>query len=265
MTSAAIDVIVGDVAVQVDSEGNGPHLVLIHSLLTGPEAFDEVVPILARSRRVHRIFLPGFGRSAPLSQPDPSIDDLADHMAAVLISLHCDDNTAVLGNGLGGFVAAALAIRHGARFGRLVLSNSGAGFSPERAASFGTMSDLVSRGGMEAVVDVAVRRIFPEHYLRANPHVIDERRSVLVAVDPVAFAASCRALGALDLGPLLSTIDNETLVVAGEQDATTPPEMAGELMNGIPNARLIVIPECGHCPQLQHPSALLAAVIDFLA
>ncbi len=258
------DLTVGNASVQVDSEGTGPDFVLIHSLLTGPEAFDRIAPILARDHRVHRVFLPGFGRSAPLPLSDPTVEDIADHVAETLAQLHCHPGTIVLGNGLGGFVAAALAIRHGSRFGRLVLSNSGAAFSPDRVTAFGTMSRLVTEGGMEAVVDVAVRRIFPDHYLEAHPQAVQERRSVIEAVHPVAFAAACRALAVLDLRTELELIENETLVLAGAQDETTPPGMAEELADGIANARLIVIPECGHCPQLQQPEALLAALGGFI-
>ena len=259
------DLMVEDVRVQVDSAGTGPGLVLVHSLLTGPEAFEEVASVLAQTRRVHRVSLPGFGRSTRLPRADPSIADLADHVAAVLEGLECDQGTAVLGNGLGGFVVAALAVRHGSRYGPIVLSNCGAAFSPERAAAFGHMSGLVTEGGMGAVVDVAVRRIFPESYLEANPAVIEERRAVLEAVDPAAFAAACRALAVLDLRPDLGSVRNRTLVIAGEDDATTPPEMSDELVAGIPDARLTVIPGSGHCPQLQAPAALLEALEGFLA
>jgi 3-oxoadipate enol-lactonase len=258
------DLQVGSVRVQVDSEGAGPPVVLVHSLLTGPEAFDEVARSLARRHLVHRVSLPGFGRSEPLPLPDPTIDDLADHLAAALAALDAGPATVVLGNGLGGFVVAAMAIRHGAGLGSMILSNSGAAFSPERTAAFATMSSLVTDGGMGAVVDVAVRRIFPEPYLEANPHVIGERRRVLEEVDPTAFAAACRALAATDLRSSLRRIVNRTLVVVGEEDATTPPEMGQELAAGIPDSSIAVIAGCGHCPQLQAPAALLESIEAFV-
>lgn len=127
------------------------------------------------------------------------------------------------------------------------------------------MSELASNQGMKAVVDVAVRRIFPEPYLEAHPEVIGERRAVLEAVDPEAFGAACRALAVLDLRPQLGDVKNRTLVIAGAEDATTPPEMSEDLVAGISSARLTVIPECGHCPQLQAPSSLLATIEGFLA
>jgi len=264
MSGATMDLEIGSARVQVDSQGSGPPFVLVHSLLTGPEAFDEVADSLAERFLVHRVSLPGFGRSDRLPQPDPTIDDLADHLAAAVAALDGGPDTIVLGNGLGGFVAAAMAIRHGSTFGRLILSNSGAVFPPERTAAFGTMSALVTERGMPAVVDVAVLRIFPEHYIKANPEVVDERRRVLETVDPVAFAAACRALAATDLRPTLSKLRNETLVVVGAEDATTPPEMGHELAERIGDSTVSVIEGCGHCPQLQAPAALLDAIRSFV-
>ncbi len=249
-------------SVSVDVVGEGPPLLLLHSLLTDAAAFDHIVPSLTPEHQVCRVSLPGFDGSAPLR--DPNVFDLAELVAGVMSELGLGADTSVLGNGLGGFVAVALAIRHGHRFNRLIATNCGAAFSPDRAEAFGTMSGLVEEGGMAAVADVAVRRVFPEEYLAQHPEIIEERREVLLRVDPGAFAAACRALGAMDLRPQLGSIENPTLAVAGADDATTPPEMAEELADGIGDAKRIVLSDCGHCPQLQQPAALLAAIESFL-
>ncbi len=253
--------------IEVNREGDGPPLVLIHSLLTDAHAFDAVVPGLARTHTVYRVSLPGFGGSTALCSngSGPSIEDLADCVAATMDALGCGPEPTVLGNGLGASVSVALAIRHGERVGALIPANGGATFPPERRAAFGTMSRLVAEGGMRAVVDVAVRRIFPPAYLQAHPHVFDERRKVLERVDPGAFAAACRALAAMDLRPGLALIRNPTLVVAGEADETTPVEMAEELAAGIAGAQLAILPGCGHCPPLEQPDAFLAALEPFLS
>jgi 3-oxoadipate enol-lactonase len=260
-----MDVHIDGGTVQVDTSGSGPALVLIHSLLTDSNAYDLVTPALARTRTVHRISLPGFGTSTPLEGDAITIDDLADRVAATMAALGCGKETAVLGNGLGAFVVVALAIRHGDSFGPLIVANGGAAFPEERRGAFGVMSNLVTEGGMEAVVDVAVRRTFPESYLAAHPHVIGERRAVIVETDPGAFAAACEALAELDMRPEIGAITNPTLVIGGAEDATTPPEMSAELAAGVPGAVLTVIDGCGHCPQLQAPEAFVAAVTEFLS
>lgn len=249
---------------QIDVEGDGPPLVLVHSLLTDAAAFDLAAPMLAQNRRVVRVSLPGFGATPPLETNSPTVFDLADAVADGLETADVGENAAVLGNGLGAFVVVALAIAHGDRFAELIVANGGAWFSPDRQEAFTTMSNLVDDSGMEAVVDVAVKRIFTDAYLAAHPEAISERRDVMVKTDPAAFAGACRALRDMDLRPQASKITNRTLVVAGGADATTPPEMAAELADLIPKAELVTLDDCGHCPPLEQPDEFVAALQDFL-
>ena len=219
---------------------------------------------LKPAESLNRVSLPGFASSPALDMENPGIFDLADSVAETLTDAEVGDGAAVLGNGLGAFVVAALAIAQGHRFGPFIFANGGAVFSEERRGAFTTMSDLVTNGGMEAVVDVAVKRIFTEPYLEAHPEVIGERRAVLLETDPLAFSASCRALRDMDLSGQVGAIDNPTLVIAGGADQTTPPEMARHLAAAIPGSTLVELGRCGHCPQLEQPEALAAAVETFL-
>src|SRR5579883_2161089 len=97
--------------VDVVSAGEGPDLVLLHSLLIDRSAFERVLPRLSRSRRVHLVALPGFDGS---TDAGPDVEDYADRVADALRVLRLGPGSALLGNGFGGFVAVALAARHGA-------------------------------------------------------------------------------------------------------------------------------------------------------
>lgn len=239
---------------------------LVHSLLTDARAFDPVAPRLGGRFELHRVWLPGFGASEPLADPSPTLFDIAAALAEALEAAGLTGpEVAVLGNGFGSFVCVALAATGGDRFGPLVVANGGAAFSEPRRAAFTTMSDLVSDSGMDAVVEVAVRRIFTAEYLQAHPEATAERRGVLLAIDPDSFAASCRALRDMDLRPCLAAIANPTLVIAGSADATTPPEMGAELAAGVRGAEFVVLEDCGHCPPLERPAAFCEAVEDFLS
>ncbi len=252
-------------AVHIDSSGAGPPLVLIHSLLTDARAYDAVAAELSGRYRLHRVWLPGFGPSRPLDgEGDPSLFDLAAMVAEAMPGAGAGRDAAVLGNGLGAFVAVAMAIAGGSEFGPLIVANGGAVFSDDRRGAFQTMSGLVSEAGMAAVIDTAVRRIFPADYLAASPEATEERRRVLLQIDPACFAACCRALHAMDLRPGLESITNPTLVIGGSEDATTPPEMSTELAASIAGAELVILDDCGHCPPLQQPAAFAAAVDAFL-
>jgi len=250
--------------VEVRTSGRGPEIVLIHSLLTGPEAYDQIAKALASHHTVHRVFLPGFGSSTPLPQDDLSIADLADVAAKTMEELGCDEAATVFGNGLGAFVALNVGIRHGGAFGPLIVANVGATFPEDRRGAFITMSQLADDGGMPAVADVAVKRIFPESFVAKHPTALERRRAVLERIDPGAFSAACRALARLDVSDEVRTIENPTLVIAGSIDMTTPPEMARDVARRIPGARLVTIADCGHCPQLEQPTALVEVIQTFL-
>ena len=248
--------------VEIATMGEGSDLVLLHSLLIDKSAFDRVVPVLARSHRLRLVSLPGFDGSSPVG---PAVEDYADRIAAALRALPLSPGAAVLGNGFGGFIATALAVRHGALFERLLVIDAAAGFPEAGKAAFATMADKVSAGGMEAIVDIAARRIFHDAYLAAHPEAFDERRTVLRRFSPASFVAACRALERLDLRRDLSRIVQRTLVMVGELDAATPVALARELADGIRGARFLMLPNCGHCPPLEQPEAFIEAVDLFFA
>jgi pimeloyl-ACP methyl ester carboxylesterase len=130
---------VAQAQVEYDQRGAGAPLLLIHSLLTELTVFDVVLPRLAKERRVTRINLPGFGASAPVELT--TVAAHADHVARVMDALELPRDTAVFGNGFGAFVALELAIRHGARFGKLIVADTLAAFPEPARVPFRTIAD----------------------------------------------------------------------------------------------------------------------------
>jgi pimeloyl-ACP methyl ester carboxylesterase len=59
-------------------------------------------------------------------------------------------------------------------------------------------------------------------------------------------------------------IDVPTLLLWGEQDRVIPLWVGERLAEELPDARLVVVPECGHLPAEEHPATSLAHVLDFL-
>jgi 3-oxoadipate enol-lactonase len=245
--------------VEHDQHGAGAPLLLIHSLLTELTVFDGVLPRLAEKRRVTRINLPGFGASPPLELT--TVAAHADHVARVMDALNLPRDTTVFGNGFGAFVALELAIRHGARFGKLIVADTLAAFPEAARVPFRAMAERVSAGGMQAVLDTAIGRMFPPAFAERHPDVIAARKAALGAVDPGCFARACLALASLDLNSSAPGIRNSTLVLCGALDQTTPPALARELARKIPGARYEEIPGSGHCPMLEQPEALVTAIL----
>jgi len=249
--------------VEYDQGGAGSDLLLLHSLLTEMTVFDPVLPQLSAGRRVTRINLPGFGQSTAAEMK--TVADHADHVARVMDALELPRDTAVFGNGFGAFVALELAIRHGGRFGRLIVADTLAAFPEPARAPFRGMAERVARDGMKAVLDTAIGRMFPPAFAERHPDIIAARKAALGAVDPECFARACLALASLDLTSSVGKIKNPTLVLCGAFDQTTPPALARALAEKISGARYAEIPNSGHCPMLEQPALLLSAIEEFLA
>ncbi|MEA3193725.1 MAG: 3-oxoadipate enol-lactonase [Betaproteobacteria bacterium] len=253
---------VGEAEVEFDQHGDGPQLLLIHSLLTELTVFDAVLPKLTETHRVTRINLPGFGRSSPLRLG--SVADHADHVARVMDALDLPKDVTVFGNGFGAFVALELAIRHGKRFGRLVVADTLAAFPEPARVPFRGMAERVSKDGMAGVLDTAIGRMFPPAFAEKNPGIIAQRKATLAKVDPQCFARACLALASMDLNSTMGRIENPTLVLCGALDQTTPPALARDLAGKISGARYEEIPGSGHCPMLEQPEVLVAKCVTFL-
>lgn len=255
--------VLNGIAIEYEQQGAGTDLLLLHSLLTELTVFERVLPALARRHRVTRVNLPGFGRSAP--KVLDTVGGCANHVAEVMTALKLPGSTDVFGNGFGGFVALVLAIRHGARFRRLLVADVLAAFPDAARVPFRVMAEKVRAGGMTTVLDAAVGRMFPPEFASANPEEIRIRKAALSKVDPECFARACLALAALDLTSQLKTIRNPTFVMCGTLDQTTPPVLARELALGIPGAAYLDLPGSGHCPMVEQPDALTAGIERFIA
>ena len=246
--------------VDVVQTGSGPHLLMLHSLLADRGAFDAVLPALAARFTVTLPNLPGYGRTRPAG---PAIEDNADQIADMMVALALPADTSVLGNGFGGFVAGALAIRHGTRFGRLLLVDTGPGFPPPGKAALRALADRAEGAGMAAVLDAAIARMFPSGWIAANPAPVAARKACLAGADRTLFATAARAIAAVELADALPSLCNPTLVMVGKDDQTTPPALSHALTRLIPGATLVEIDDCGHCPQVQAPDAFVSHVTRF--
>jgi pimeloyl-ACP methyl ester carboxylesterase len=67
-----------------------------------------------------------------------------------------------------------------------------------------------------------------------------------------------------DSRPTLAFIRCPTLVLTGDEDNTIPNSLSTEMANGIPGAKLTVIPHCGHLPQVEQPQATADALVEWL-
>lgn len=256
-----------DGAIEAEIMGDGPPLVLLHSLLADASSFGLVTAELSRRFRVLLPALPGFGRSAPVGGGlvGGGLAGVADRIAVAIAEFAGGQAVRLLGNGYGGFVALQAVIRHPGLADRLVLADAGAAFSEPGREAFRAMARGAAAKGLEAIADIAMRRLFAPEFHAANPDLVAERRRIFLQSDPSVIIAACEALAALDLRPALAEVSIPVLAVVGEQDEATPLPMSREVVAGLPNARLTILEGLAHVPQLQAPDRFLEAILPFLS
>src|SRR4051794_19472904 len=264
--------------VNVVEIGSGePEVVFVHGLAGSWQNWLENMPhFAAAGHRVIAFDLPGFGGSeAPrekISIPGYGrlVDTLLDRLEvgpAVLI-----------GNSMGGFIAAEVAIQYPARVRRLVLV-SAAGLTVEYQRNEPVLGALrvgrrllVAWGGfLGARSDAIARRPRARRMLmRLVVHDADRIPAPLIA-EQVRGARNSGFVDALDaltdypIRARLGAIRCPTLIVWGVEDRLIPVRDAAEFERLIPGSRKVVWRETGHLAMLERPGAFNALVEDFLA
>ena len=89
---------------------------------------------------------------------------------------------------------------------------------------------------------------------------------MIAETGPEAFVRQLKAIMSRpDSRPLLASIRCPTLVLVGDGDIATPPELNKEIADGIPGAKLTVVPDSGHLTTLEQPEAVNAALAEWLS
>jgi 3-oxoadipate enol-lactonase len=248
----------GEIAAHVT--GSGPSIVFLHSLLSDRGSLEPILPMLRDDYRLVLFDLPGFGGSGACSGGlIPLVDRIADG-----IRIACGNEAPLLfGNGYGAFLALALAARHRDAVSGLFLAGCGAVFSEQGREAFRIMSSKAKQGGLSAISDIAMRRLFTPEMATRFPDVVAERRASFIATNPEIFAAACEILATLDLRAEASKLTVPLLACAGSLDEATPPLMAEELAALAPNGSCSIIHDCAHVPTLQAPEKVAQTLFRF--
>ncbi len=253
---------VGEVA--YSDSGEGPVVVLLHATLHDRHDFDAIAPSLRRDHRVIAVDWPGHGDSpAPTPNYRPTAASFADVLADVVAALDLPP-AAFIGNSVGGFAAARLAITDPQRVSRLVLVNTG-GFIAGPAAS------LYCRVmGTPAVMKRVLPR-FIRSYMKAtsdNDYAVQERALARAHTREgvVLTAALWRSFASpeYDLRPHADRITAPCLIVWGSKDTAIPMRFGHATAAAIPGSRLEVLPT-GHVAFSSDPDGFLAIAAPFLA
>ena len=246
-------------------DGPGEPLVLLHAFPLNGRMFEPQMEAFSEGRRVVAPDYPGFGRS-PRTPAQPDIRYYAEGVRGLLDRLGLE--RVVLGGvSMGGYVAFGCMRLFPERVSSLILANTRPDAdSEETRENRKNMARRVADEGVEVLIELQMQRLLARDTLKENQEVVEEVRDMILESSPGGVVA---ALGAMrerpDSTPLLEEIEVPTLVIGGEEDGISSPEVMAAMAEKIPDSRHVTLPRAGHLSNLEAPEGFNAALKEFLA
>lgn len=258
--------------------GDGPPILLLHGYADSSDTWGPLLGALgAAERGAAAIDLAGFGVAGPLDPTSPLLgqwDRMVNQAVRELSEAHGDVGVYIAGNSLGGCLALRAAERHELPVAGIV-PIAPAGLEMARWFPIIERERLVRvlRHSPLPIPEPLVREVVGRLYAglafstpgRAGPEAID---SFTAHISSVARAGEILDIGRLLLPELespyrLERIRCPLLLVWGDRDRMVHTGGAERVLRTVPYADIEVIPDCGHCPQVELPERLARMLLEF--
>src|SRR6185437_307535 len=222
-----------------------------------------LVPGLTCSARLWAPQIAALWPFGPVMVADHRRDASMDAIAKRILS-SAPPRFALAGLSMGGYIAFAMMRLAPERIAKLALLDTSARpDTPEQTAGRKTQIAMAQSGRYGEIPALAMPRYL--HHARQNDKALTSLVvSMFEETGAEAFVRQLRAIMSRpDSRPLLGSIRCPTLVLVGDADLATPPELNKEIADGISGARLVVVPNCGHLSTLEQPELVNAALAQW--
>jgi len=251
------------IQIEYDIQGQGPWVVLSHSLACASAMWDEQAAALKGRYKVLRFDTRGHGGSDAPAEPY-TLDLLADDLHGLLGKLGVA-NAHFVGLSMGGMIGMTYALKYPRAFKSLVLCDTSSRVPPEAKPIWEERIKIAAEQGMEALVDSTLKRWFTDPFLARRSSVVD-RVAAMIRSTPVAgYVGCCHAIPQINITDKLSAIQSPVQIIVGDKDVGTPVAMSEAIHKAIPNSELVVIPDASHLSNLEQPEAFNSALVKFLS
>lgn len=236
-----------------------PALVLCHGLGCSTRLWDHVIPHLPDGLQIIAYDQRGHGQSDVPDGPY-AMGMLIRDAEGLLDALGLKD-TMFLGLSLGGMVAQGLAAKRLDLIRALILSNT--------ATKIGTREmwqariATIAKGGMAAAAPALMERWFTRAFRAKGGHAAFEE--ALKSVSLTGYLAGAEAISGSDFYTTTAALRLPTLVIAGAEDGSTPPDLMREMADLIHGARFELMRNAGHLPPIEAPEDYAKLIADFIA
>jgi len=245
---------IGPVELTVEERGDGQPLLVLHGG-AGPQSVAGFAQLLAEKGHVRVLtpIHPGFG-GTPRPDRLNSVTRLAALYSGLLDDLGLEDVT-VIGNSVGGWIAAEMALMESPRISGIVLLD---------AVGIEVAGHPVADVSGLSVPEIQALSFHDPTPFRVDPASLPDAQKAIMAANGATLAvyAGTPAMADPTLLGRLSGIVIPTLVLWGESDQIVEPGYGRAYAHAIPTARLEVLPATGHLPQMETPDLVLQTIWD---
>lgn len=239
-----------------------PTVILLHGLGANAESWQFNTAAIAASFHVIVPDQVGFGKSdKPLIKyrVGTYVDFLDRFMAELKI-----EKASLVGNSMGGWVSALMAIKYPNRVERIVLADA-AGILPSSEINFDDIYQL--KNSTRDEIRANLKRIFANPLFANNEALVDQFLTARVSTgDGYTINSLIESIKRREdfVDKRLGEIKKPTLIIWGKQDGLIPVADAYTFNKGIAGSQLIVFDPCGHVPQVEKAADFNQAVLEFL-
>jgi 3-oxoadipate enol-lactonase len=251
------------VQIEYDIQGEGPWVVMSHSLACTSAMWDEQAQALKSKHKVLRFDTRGHGGSDAPAEAY-TLDMLADDLHGVLSKLGVT-NPHFVGLSMGGMIGMTYALKYPRAFKSLVLCDTSSRVPPDAKPVWEERIKIATEQGMEPLVEPTLKRWFTEPFLAKRSSVVDRVAGMIRSTPPSGYAGCCHAIPQVNLTDKLGAIQCPVQVIVGDKDIGTPVAMSEAIHRAIPSSELVIIPDASHLSNVEQPAAFNAALLKFLS